>query len=228
MLAAVLPGSKIHTPLTIHVATTGIWIKTSLMQNPVMWNAAPMRIERTTADCLWKCLEKACPFGPWGIMPASSACVWIVFVLCCDEASSNKRMIAHFEVVALAKRVNVIVWFSPCFLHILHRAVMPALKRDNLIGDLYRATHVLVISSYWAALMKASQRLYKAVIIMHDPPPISEHDARVNDQILQVTLYNGKTQDNVSKSMRDLGREITTFFFVVRGAWCVVRGAWCR
>ena len=140
--AAVLPGSKIHTPLTIHVATTGIWIKTSLLQNPVMWNAAPMRIERTTADCLWKCLEKACPFGPWCRMPASSACVWIAFVLCCDEASSNKRMIAHFEVVALAKRVNVIVWFSPCFLHILHRVVMLALKRDNLLGDLYRATHV--------------------------------------------------------------------------------------
>ena len=63
--AVVLPGSKIHTPLTIHVATTGIWIKTSLMQNPVMWNAAPMRIEHTTADCLWKCLEQTCPFGPW-------------------------------------------------------------------------------------------------------------------------------------------------------------------
>ena len=82
VLAAVLPGSKIRTPLTIHVATTGIWIKTSLMQNPVMWNAAPMRIERTTADCLWKCLEKACPFGPRGIIPESSACVWLVFVLC--------------------------------------------------------------------------------------------------------------------------------------------------
>ena len=195
------------------------------MERPSMWNTAPQRIERTTTNCLWKFLQRACPFGPWGIIPESSACVWIVFVLCCDEASSNKRMIAHFEVVALAKRVNVIVWFSPCVLHILHRAVMPALKRDNLIGDLYRATHVLVISSYWAALMKSSERLYKAAIIMHDPEPISEHDARVNDQILQVTLYNGNTQDNVSKSMRDLGREITTCFFVVRGAWYVVRGA---
>ena len=135
VLAAVLPGSKIRTPLTIHVATAGIYLKTSTMPRPVMWNTAPLRIERTTADCLWKFLQRACPFGPWGIIPQSSACVWLVFVLCCDEASSNKRMIAHFEVVALAKRVNVIVWFSQCFLHILHRAVMPALKRDNLIGD---------------------------------------------------------------------------------------------
>ena len=30
VLAAVLPGSKIRTPLTIHVATAGIYLKTSL------------------------------------------------------------------------------------------------------------------------------------------------------------------------------------------------------
>ena len=116
-----------------------------------------------------------------------------MFVLCCDEAASNKRMIAYFEVVALAKRLNVTVWFNQCFLHILHRAVMPALKRDNLIGDLYRATHVLVVSSYWGAMIKASHALYEQVVVLHDAPAISEEDELVIDQILQLTLYDGKT-----------------------------------
>ena len=57
VLAAVLPGSKIRTPLTIHVATAGIYLKTSTMPRLVMWNTAPLRIERTTADCLWKFLR---------------------------------------------------------------------------------------------------------------------------------------------------------------------------
>ena len=60
---------------------------------------------------------------------------------------------------------------------------------------------------------------------MHDAEPISEDNTRVIDQILQLTLYDGNTQDKASKSMRELGREITTCFFVVRGAWYVVRGA---
>ena len=73
--------------------------------------------------------------------------------------------------------------------------------------------------------MKASQRLYKKAVIMHNAPAISEDNALVIDQILQLTLYDGMTHDQASKSMRQLGRELTTCFFVVRGAWCVVRGA---
>ena len=146
VLAPVLADSAARTTMTVHVATAGVFIKTSTMERPSMWNTPPQRVERTTADCLWKFLQRVCPFGPWGILPSAAACVWLVFVLCCDEASSNKRMIAFFEVKALAQWLFVIVWFSPCFLHILHRAVMPALKRDNLVGDLYRATHVLVVS----------------------------------------------------------------------------------
>ena len=61
-------------------------MKTSTMGCPSMWNTAPQRIERTTINCLWKFLQRACPFGPWGIVPTAAACVWLVFV-------SNKRLI---------------------------------------------------------------------------------------------------------------------------------------
>ena len=74
-------------------------------------------------------------------------------------------------------------------------------------------------------MIKASHKLYEQVVVLHDAPAISEDDALVIDQILQLTLYDGKTYDLASKSNRRLGRELTTCFFVVRGAWYVVRGA---
>ena len=86
VLALVLAHSTARMMLTFHVATAGISIKTSTMGCPSMWNTAPQRIERTTINCLWKFLQRACPFGPWGIVPTAAACVWLVFV-------SNKRLI---------------------------------------------------------------------------------------------------------------------------------------
>ena len=65
VLAPVLADSAARTMLTVHVATAGVFMKTSTMERPMMWNTAPQRIERTTADCLWKVLQRACPFGPF-------------------------------------------------------------------------------------------------------------------------------------------------------------------
>ena len=56
VLAPVLADSAARTTLTVHVATAGVFIKTSTMERPSMWNTAPQRIERTTADCFWKFL----------------------------------------------------------------------------------------------------------------------------------------------------------------------------
>ena len=70
-------------------------MKTSSMQRPSMWSAAPMMLSRTTAENLWAAMDRACPYGPWASLPRAGVARFVLFIFCADEASSNKRLVAQ-------------------------------------------------------------------------------------------------------------------------------------
>ena len=127
-----------------HVLTTAVWIKAGGSRLEP-WLTPPKKLARTTAECIWTGLKSSTPMGPWTHFPSTAAAAWILMVFCCDFASSNRRFLSQLEVSSLQLRSGVIVIFSPCMLHILHRAVVPMLGR--LLNSLYRAAHVFLVGS---------------------------------------------------------------------------------
>ena len=124
------------------------WVKFAWMPRPMPWVIPPTRLERTTAECLWKSLVRNVPFGltDTGLfdLPSAAVVMWICWVCIGDEASSNKRMWAFMESRLLASRKQMITCLLPCIVHILHRSVVPILQTDHIHVELYRTGHVLI------------------------------------------------------------------------------------
>ena len=124
----------------------GVWFKTAPQQCPSLWPAPPRMLERTTAECTWKALASSTPFGPWSQLPGPELAKFIVLAWCADEASANKRLFAQALRKAQLMRDNVLLVFNPCVLHILHRSVVPIIRHNSRINELFRAAHLLQVA----------------------------------------------------------------------------------
>ena len=86
-------------------------------------------------------------------------------------------------------RRKVLVFFQPCLLHMLHRSLLPGMRSNNIIGDLFRAAHSLRVASYWTMLFKSSESsLERRLVILHNVDHADEHYQKVARQILELVL----------------------------------------
>ena len=117
-------------------------------------------LARTTSDCVWQGLSRSSPVWPAlpgyrRLAPAIFAQVaWLILICVCDDASSNRKLVSVVVTALITQREQTLCVNIKCWMHILHRCVVPMLKRHNMIGNLYRAGHVLQVGSYWSALVK--------------------------------------------------------------------------
>ena len=111
--------------------TTGIWIGIDGIIHP--WSTPPVLLERTTTECIWAAFNRLCPIKPWDVNSLSFDGSWLWMIFAADEASSNKKAFAIS--LASSSREKLLQHYSPCMLHILHRSVVPLMKRKNLISS---------------------------------------------------------------------------------------------
>lgn len=134
-------------------------------------------------------------------------------VWCADEASANRRLYAQAEVKAQTMRSNVLLIFSPCLLHILHRSVVPTLKHNNCINELFRAANVLQVASYWTSLIRAVRAwLRKSVVVLHNDSSPQDRDQEVAEHILRLTLCKGLPDDMLSARDLDVKADMLSVF----------------
>ena len=118
---------------------------------------------------------------------------WILLVFAADEHSANYRVYAQAVQAAADLRPHVLVYFSPCILHILHRSVIPSLKYGNYINELYRAAHVMRVSSYWLTLVETAMMVIeKTLVVVHNSPPPDRVQRLVTEQILRLGLRGAR------------------------------------
>ena len=98
--------------------------------------------------------------------------------------------------------------FSPCLLHGLHRCIIPLMRHNNIINDLYRASHVLSNSTYWAALIDSVIRVLRArIVVLHNLVDRDEFQQEVVRDILDMTLLN---REEVTPALRALEAEMSS------------------
>jgi hypothetical protein len=121
-------------------------------------------------------------------------------ILCIvDDASSNRRVLAHAEYCAVNGRRRVIFISSRCFIHILHRSVVPILRSHNINKDIYRAAHVLQVSSYWMSLIRSVRNtITSQIVVLHNLVRNPHHHA-VAEQILRLTYCDGLPDEYLSR-----------------------------
>ena len=189
-----------------HVMTVTCWWKTVLMRSPMPWLGEVRRLQRTTAECLWKGLSSNMP---WSLShrPSASQIKWLWLVCCADSALSNLWLFAHLE-MHLAKRHGALTVFVPCLIHAVHRAVVPLLRRRQLVDDLFRSSHVLSTATYWATLIRRTQSVIdRNLVVVHDETP-NAHFANAAADILDLTLCEGLPLEMVSQRTLTLRAEI--------------------
>ena len=140
-----------------------IWIKTDMMPNAMPWCPEPLRISRTTSDCLWFGWTQMAPIGPFsstGFDYCSQECVeWLWVIWVSDEAKSNLRMINWARQECRRLLPTALVLAVPCVVHICHRTIVPTLQRYGLANDLYRMAHVMSVGSFLAGLQCSDQEI---------------------------------------------------------------------
>ena len=186
-----------------HVFVARAFFKTSVMDMPAFWASPPIMLQRTTSECLWRAFDAATPFGPWSQhgLPNLDLIAWIVLVLIADEASSNKKLFKLACKVSRGMRPKVLVFFQPCLIHVLHRSLLPGMRKNNIIGDLFRAAHALRVGSYWSALFKTCEcSLEHRLIILHNVDRADVHYQKVARQILELVLDVHKSAGDEKKA----------------------------
>lgn len=182
---AMMPG----TARRQHVFVAQAFFKTNLMDSNAFWGSTPKMVDRTTTECLWRAVAEATPFGPWSQLPELPSAAWVVFVLIADEASSNKKLFKLALKVSRGMRRKVLVFFQACLLHVLHRSLVPGMRKNNIIGDLFRAAHSLRVASYWVTLFKSCESsLERRLVILHNVDHADVHYQKVARQILELVL----------------------------------------
>ena len=193
-----------------HVLTVTCWWKTSAMLEPQPWIVPVRRLQRTTAECIWQGLEAGMPFK-FDFLPKREQVLWLWLLFCGDKATSNVRLTAQVEMMAPP---GVLTLFSVCLIHAAHRGVMPLLHRKKLVGHLYRAAHVLSVSTYWSELIKRTHTWMqdeKNFVITHTDDG-NEVLARAAGHILDLTLGEGLPMDKHSHEMVNLREELLRHF----------------
>ena len=174
------------------------YVKTSSMEQPWPWVSPLRMLQRTTADNLWKALAGVAPMGFDGTLPSTDQARWIWIVTVCDQATANKRLQAHLETVLLAARPRVLTCSFPCVVHILHRGVVPLLRVNNMHVHLYRTSHVLSVSSYWAQLYTmVTGMVHELLVVVHNYAPNAQH-AGVARQVLRLAWCDGLPDEMIS------------------------------
>eukprot|EP00975_Prorocentrum_lima_P024616 5171689-Prorocentrum_lima.AAC.1 len=103
-------GSTEHVAQTISTLVTVAFVKTSLMTRPAHWACPLGWLQKTTADCIWSGIARHVPFWPGvgdddpGTLPRFPDLAWLWLVLVSDDASSNRRLVAHATKMAKAQR----------------------------------------------------------------------------------------------------------------------------
>lgn len=95
------------TPLKVHIMVMSVWVFCRCSPVPELWVVPPARLERTTAENIWKGLARAGDFGPWRAMPGADRVQWLWLILTADEASSNLRLYAQSMFAARQQRERV-------------------------------------------------------------------------------------------------------------------------
>jgi hypothetical protein len=200
-----------QTAVKRQVMTVNTWIKTPAMSSPQPWICTPRQIARTTGECIWSMLKASSPYGVWGTLPSLDVAQWIWLIYCCDEASSNKRMIGQALMFVRTLRAQVLQLMSPCMIHIMHRSIIPVMRIGGSIDHLFRCAHVLMVGSYWEALTRMAHRTIQDVVILHHTGENFEH-RRIAEDILQLTLGEGNSSEFVPARVQALCRDLLDAF----------------
>ena len=98
-------------------------------------------------------------------------------------------------------------------LHILHRSVVPLMKRKNLISSFFCSSHVLSNGAYWVAILQNLRiHLANKVVVMHDRTWPTGFDADVAQDLLNMTVADDLADEKVKQSKRDLCNEMLGTF----------------
>ena len=143
-----------------------------------------------TADCIFMGMQKNKVFFGMALpnLPLATNPRWIIIIFIVDDASSNRRVIAHIRAVLIAGRPRVLVLHIRCLAHLCHRAATPVIEHLKLGGPLYRAANVMCLSSYWLSLCRSLEQHVRGHIqVLHhcEADPLHEQIAR---DILRLTL----------------------------------------
>ena len=212
-----LVDGRVTTISTEHIMTFGVFVKTADDGIPSMFSVPPVRIQRTTAECLFTALKRCIPMGPWGVMPTQERVDWLIFVLCGDEATSNRRLYAQLEQFAHQTRGGLVTLWCPCFLHILHRSIVPALRVSHAVDHLFRAANVLQVGTYWQSLLSATKAILKSsVVVLHHSAPADPAHQAVARHLLELTLGAGLPWNDIAPQRKETIEYVIEVF---SGCW---------
>lgn len=136
---------------------------------------------------------------PWLSIPSAESACFGWFIVAADEASATKRFFAVCESRLAKERCedHSLTVFLPCFLHILHRTVVPLLKSGNLLNDLFRAANVLIHYPYIAELIQSIRRTINgSMVVVHGDNFDQQRHTCIAREILRLTLLESKTLDD--------------------------------
>ena len=132
-------------------------------------------------------------------------------LLCCDDASSNRRLIAHQQNLTRGAEYNaVIIWTIICIIHRLRTSVKPAYRLHD-VDSLYRWANVFRIQSYrtwhWGLVQKFL--VHNFVAVVHEQPePIHNTMFR---RLLELTLLAGRSSSKYYHSLVDTACDVFKF-----------------
>ena len=107
-----------------------------------------LMLTRLTADCMLNGLDQSGVFFGRKLdkLPDESVSRWLLIVLVCDDASSNRKIAAHVIFIAQSSRKRVLVFVFKCMAHLCNGCIAPVVKNLKLAGPLFRAAHVMVLA----------------------------------------------------------------------------------
>ena len=208
-----------------HVMTLTAFVKTELMDRALEWPSDLQIVDRTTAECLWHNFGLSAPFGPWRNdamrAPPQSLAVWILYLLVADDASSNRRVSAHAESLAVTERCRVLFACFKCMVHILHRTVVPMLRTFNVIGQVYRVCNVASVGSFWSLLVGSAGNANN-VFPVHNYEADPHHRV-VAEQVLRICYLNNLPDEYHSANKLAFVEEV---LHSLPGDWTSARILW--
>ena len=126
--------------------------------------------------------------------------VWKVIILCADDASSNRRLTAHWENLTSDQRV--LIFLVVCMVHRIHTANKPLLKTIDT-DSLYRWAGVFRITSYrvnhWSVISSCQSR--HVHFVQHSTPdPVH---ATMFRKLLELTILTARPDSKYCQSLVD-------------------------
>ena len=175
------------TQTTVSTLVVIAWFKTSEMVTAQFVSTPLVQLSRLTADCIYAGISRALPFWVEDVNREDMMARWLIFVLVADNASSNKRLEAFVRQICREKRAFMLVVRIRCFVHLLHRCLVPAVMYLGLSTPLYRAANCMAISSYWMGLCRGLRNYVARYVtpvhhLVDDPA-----DRQVAADILRLT-----------------------------------------